>query len=423
MKLFSSIKHQVLTLLVSLTFGLTILYFSLAITAAFIVEDMLINNLLSQQAKHVEDYYQGSGKLPENKFSFIQAYKDSGQLPANIKQSLISPSADNELFTNDENHFHYKKLQLGNDKPGYLIAEVSDLLVVTNNPIIFTMFLVGLFITLSLAVYLSFKFSKRIVNPVISLANTVKTKQLHNEKQSLTNSEQGIELKYELGFLAQTIDETFAKLTTSFQREKDFTTDVSHELRTPLTVLKNALTLISQRGFKPNDLVALNKVSKQMDNTVTVLLGLARAESLSKERCNVKMMVEQALLASISSDNASDNELNLELLINEKCQVIANPTLFLLLLRNLLDNATEHASSKKLVIREEIRDSDNYLVFENATSEELPPNIVSSGVKGDHSQGVGQGLYLITRIVECFGWQYQLQQIDHTFSFAIKLNT
>ena len=406
MKIISSIKHQTLALLVGLTTGLTLLYLASTVVIAFIVEDELINNLLKTQASYNENQYQKTGQLPLSNLQFIKTYEDASLLPAWAKDSILNVTQDNEIFTNDEKHYHYIPLRLTEDKTGYLLAEVSDLLVVTNHPKIFQIFLISLFITLGLAVYLSLKFSTRIVKPVILLADTVKSKQLLGEDKPFP------QLEYELGYLSNALEETFKELTLMFEREKAFTTDVGHELRTPLTVFNNALTLIEQRGFKDNDLAQLNKVSKQMDNTVSVLLALARSESLEKEPCNVKMILEQIILSNLS---ATQDSLQVKLEISEGFQVNANPTLFHLMLRNLLDNAREHASSKALIIREQ----NNSLIFENAAQELLPNDIILQGNKSKASHGVGQGLYLVTRIVECFDWQYQLQQVNNTFSFAI----
>jgi sensor histidine kinase regulating citrate/malate metabolism len=47
--------------------------------------------------------------------------------------------------------------------------------------------------------------------------------------------------------------------------------------------------------------------------------------------------------------------------------------------------------------------------------------ITSKGVKGSKSKGIGQGLYLVTRIAEAMGFTIHFSQQDSTFSVQISL--
>src|SRR6185437_15153238 len=51
----------------------------------------------------------------------------------------------------------------------------------------------------------------------------------------------------ELGSLAQTLNDTFDRLETAFQRQVRFTADASHELRTPLSVIHSHTELALNR--------------------------------------------------------------------------------------------------------------------------------------------------------------------------------
>lgn len=402
-KIISSIKHKSLLLLVSITLGLTTVYLSLAVIVGFVVEDVIISKLLTKHVTYVEQYYQSQGKLPDLDLGFIQLYQDSSALPQDLYENIRQSTGDQEIFTPSKIHYHFRTLDLSTSNKGYIVAEVSDLLVVSQHPSIFAIYFIGLVFSLLLAVYLAHKFSHQIVGPIMLLTKTIKEGKIGKSSNSLPT------FKYEIEYLSSIFQKAFNELEQALEREKNFTTDVGHELRTPLTILKNNTTLIEQRGYKESDLAEMKDVCLQMENTVKVLLSLARAESVDKQECNVKVMLEQAILAQ------SNNELSVTLNVDSQYSLTANPALLALLFNNLIANAFEHAQSQPLSIQQQ----QEALIFENNTQDELPLNAAASGVKSPGSQGVGQGLYLVTRIVESFGWQYQLSQNGRTFSFTI----
>jgi signal transduction histidine kinase len=111
----------------------------------------------------------------------------------------------------------------------------------------------------------------------------------------------------------------------------------------------------------------------------------------------------------------ANNDTNVALNVDSQFTLLANPALLTLLVNNLIGNAIQHAQSHQLTVRQQ----DGSLIFENTIHEPLPKDVIASGVKSQSSQGIGQGLYLVTRIVESFGWRYGLTQSNLTFSFCI----
>ena len=405
-KMISSIKHKSLALLVSLTLGLTALYLGVAVIISFVVEDVILSKLLQKHVYYAEQQYQTTGKLPDLNLGFIHLYENHSSLPHDLYESIKQSSGDQEIFAPDNTHYHFQTLDLGNQQKGFIIAEVSDLLVVSKNPSIFILFFICLILALLLAIYLAHKFSKQIVNPIILLTQAIKSGQISKRSNSLPTFE------YELGYLSNTFQKAFNDLEQALEREKNFTTDVGHELRTPLTILKNHSALIEQRGYKESDLTEMISVGLQMENTVSVLLALARAESIEKQSCNLKMILEQAIL---THGNNNTNNMNVTLDVDSQLSLMANPALLSLLVNNLIANAIQHAESHQLTIRQQHES----LIFENFIHQPSSKDLLAAGVKSQSSQGVGQGLYLVTRIVESFGWRYDLTQINNTFSFSI----
>ena len=384
------------------TLGLNLIYFCFAIISAFAVEDELITRLLNQEASKVELHQHKTGELIQPNMSFAKSYQDFEALPVFAQRALKQGITDNEIFTPEKDHYHIIELALADGQVGYLMAEVSILLVVTNTPYIFELFLVGLIFTLIISFILAIKMASWTVKPVMAMVGAIE------QKQPLP------QLKFELGYLSKAMQTSFDDLSDSLQREKDFTRDVSHELRTPLTVLNNTITLAKQRGLQESDLEHLRIAGEQMLHTVEVLLALARAEQIERQSCLLKPLVEQVGMSCALAHNV---ELGLNLVMEDDFQVQANASLLNLLLTNMINNAIVHSSDQQLTIQ---ADSTS-LIFHNFSEHQVSEEVVMPGVKGAQSQGIGQGLYLVTRIIESLGWKYQLHRAEKQFMLTISL--
>lgn len=90
----------------------------------------------------------------------------------------------------------------------------------------------------------------------------------------------------EIYTLAETFNDMLARLQTSFENEKQFTSDASHELRTPLAVIKAECEYaLSDNASEEDMLEALSSIDEQTDKMtklVTALLTLSRTEQGDK---------------------------------------------------------------------------------------------------------------------------------------------
>lgn len=404
----NSIKQQTLILLVSLTVGLAVVFSSLAVVTAFIVEDRVLSNLLDEQTALAEEYYHRNGELPALNSNSLQIFISLESVPDWARQRVAREQLYGEIFTPDGTHYHYKKFNLGNNTgyTGVVIAEVSQLLAVTNQPRVFLLFFLVFLLALAASIFMATRFSQKIVEPVLALTNAIKRNEDPANDISLPK------LDFELGYLADALKNSFEKLHLLLEREKAFTADVSHELRTPLTVLKNSCTLIGQRGFTDSDFHAIKNAFEQMEHIIDVLLALARAESVGLQPCYVAIILEQAIMRC---EPLSREDFQLHLNVPSNIVLNANPRLLQLLFSNLLRNAAEHSSEPQLTISAEAGN----LVFENSRNQEPINECTHPGSKGANSQGIGQGLYLVSRIMERFGWQLDVQTVENKFRVII----
>lgn len=407
MKHSSSIRQQTFVLLLGLTLGLTLVFSVLALLAAFVVEDLVLDNWLKEQAVYLEHYFAKQGRLPELSFQFIQVFTASEVLPAWMQAAVLSEPLAGEIFTDNETHYHYRQLNFGQGS-GYLLAEVSTLLVVTQQTEIFSIFFAVFIAALLVAVGLAVQFSRRIVSPVVALSDAVKTNPVNNFQKYLPD------LPRELAYLADRLQSSFDNMNELLKREKEFSTNVSHELRTPLTLLKNTTTLIAQRGLTESDLAIASRACEQMERTVDVLFSLARANSLPLEPCRLDWILESAVMQC----QPWLARFQLHLQLPRSLTLLANAHLMELLFINLLRNAAEHASEPLLSITE----NEGTLIFENKVNHLPSLDITLSGARNKSSQGLGQGLYLVSRIASQFFWDFSVVINNEQFKVVIKLS-
>ncbi|MBZ9612124.1 sensor histidine kinase [Rheinheimera maricola] len=218
----------------------------------------------------------------------------------------------------------------------------------------------------------------------------------------------------EIGYLGQTIQHTVAQLQAALARETDFTRDISHELRTPATVLKMVLSrLSSSQAPDEQTLTQLKQAALQMEQTINVLLALARAESMQLQPLCLLEEIEHCLVNNPRLMRQS--ELQLQLQVAADYRISANKNLLHILLHNIIDNALIHGSARQI----EISLVGDTLTIANPMADDCPTDLLIPGVKSDTSSGIGQGLHIVNRICQRNQWQLTSRQQQNWFYLSI----
>jgi len=159
----------------------------------------------------------------------------------------------------------------------------------------------------------------------------------------------------ELGQLAVTFNETFARLERSFDQLGRFTADASHELRTPLTALRSIgeVSLASPRtATQYRDVIgSMLEEVERLTRLVESLLNLSRADAghivLHPERFDLVELAREVLahLGVLAEDRYQT------LLIEAAApvEVTADRVVIRQALVNLVDNAIKHSPDKTVV--------------------------------------------------------------------------
>ena len=185
--------------------------------------------------------------------------------------------------------------------------------------------------------------SKRIVRPIEDISNTARSISGSNLARRIAVTD----TTSELGSLAHTLNETFARLETAFDRQVRFTADASHELRTPLSVIHSHAELALAKPRTPPEyrqtIETTLKAARRMRLLVESLLTLARSDArqlhLKFERFNLQQVAEEcvAQLAPRAQEKKVVIETQLRPLVIESDRLHVSQ-----LLTNLLGNAIQY---------------------------------------------------------------------------------
>ncbi len=154
-------------------------------------------------------------------------------------------------------------------------------------------------VTLVMAGILGYFLVSRMLEPVQEITRSAKEIEEKNLSRRLP-----VVTRDELGELASTLNQTFARLEAAFVREREFTADASHELRTPLAIAQGEATLaLKEKRSRDQYQKALESISDQISRASTLinrLLFLARSDD------RLELVVSRVNLESLLTEAAAD---------------------------------------------------------------------------------------------------------------------
>ena len=203
-----------------------------------------------------------------------------------------------------------------------------------------TMFLVLLIacpLLIALALLVGYSITRRAFLPIEEIRRTAETIGAGGDLSARISTER---TQGEIRQLAETFNEMFERLETSFEHERQFTSDASHELRTPVAVitsqaeyalLPDATTEEQREGLE----VILEQAGK-MSALISQLLLLARADNGTQQLSMTP--TDLSLLAEEAAEQCRGSALE----IQPDVIVEGDPESLSRALRNLLENAIQY---------------------------------------------------------------------------------
>jgi heavy metal sensor kinase len=210
---------------------------------------------------------------------------------------------------------------------------------------ILVVLVLGLPVVVVLAGAGGYVLARRALTPIDQLASEARriTADRLHERVSVPNQHD------EIGRLAAVINQTFARLESSFDQLRRFTADASHELRTPLSVIRG----IGEAGLGETRTAAeykeaMGSMLEEVDRLTTLvdtLLRLSRADAGTVRLARSPTDVGQLTRDAVSSLGilAEEREQRVTIDAAEGISVIADRLVLREAITNVVDNAIKYS--------------------------------------------------------------------------------
>ncbi|QBY05440.1 HAMP domain-containing histidine kinase [Thalassotalea sp. HSM 43] len=389
--IFSQIRTRIVAYFIAMALFISVLFAALGLLFSYYIEDAMFSQLLNDEMAQVQTQIE-QGQQPDTNLSFVRFYQHAEQLPKSVKDTLAEEPNRHEFYAEDGKHYHLKR-----SEQGYLLAEVSEYLIVrkikgnmAKTTLIF-MFIISLFVA-----FLSWSLAKRLIKPIDNLMQVISSV----KGQELPENFSKPFAKDEIGVFARELERAMQRVRQFIEREQHFTRDVSHELRTPIAISQGALTLLNDTPLSAEQQQLSGRIGDaqlQMQQCIEGLLALARETEFSEEPVTLMPLIESCVVEHHQLLEQKDIELSLQ--VNDTAQVKSNKQALKIIISNLIGNAFNHCQQGGI----NIDFTNNCLTIADSgpgIDRELLPKIFQSGVKGRGSEGFGIGLSLVKRLCE-----------------------
>ena len=379
-------------LVTSLLFGLASFFFLYAI------EDRMFADSLTEEVDRQQRAWEQRGAFDPPLRGHTSLYRPGEHLPADLQSQFDWAASQREYFGEADRHYHVERFNLpGAAGEALAVAEVSRFLVVRpRRTLILTLLAVMTVCVALFAGAVGYLLARRSVGPLTRLA------------QSVTSGQPGVPAidpdeypRNEIGLLATSLSQSFARIRSFVEREQAFTRDASHELRTPLAVIRSGAELASSGSEVPPRLrpllARIIEAARDAEGTLDLLLALARdsAEAADGAAAPVLPLIEKAILDSSSRYDQQD--IRVLVTVDPSLKIAMPQPATQLILNNLVGNAYQHAAGCELRISAgidwiEIADTGPGLVDSIDPFEPFSKRSVS--------RGSGLGLNIVKRLSE-----------------------
>jgi signal transduction histidine kinase len=408
--MIKGLKRDFLLLLALFT-GLLLSLFSIALftTSYFIEEEVAIQRVLLE-AKSLKLKYEENIELTTSHPNF-KFYLGKDSLPEKFKEPILNASVGDVIVEVNEQTFYFYHFFIALEQEAYIIVDKEgfQFFEKLSKEILFIFYLI-IPLTLVSVIYIWWLLARKIVKPLITLTNAIQVGTMedpHIPKHILNYDN-------EVGILARRLNSAYQALLLAISREKEFTRDVSHELRTPVSVIMNELLLCEGKDINKTSQSLLKEQVNIINNRIDVLFALARAESVEKQYVSMLTVIEDAILSIYKLLESSNFKIEVD--VAPQVKLFTNENLLSLMISNLIENAVKYASDNQMVIKGSAR----HITLSNRTSRLVNDEILNRCVT--QGEGLGQGLYLIKRIVESLNGKIDVEVNNGEFKLDIRFN-
>jgi len=274
--------------------------------------------------------------------------------------------------------------------------------------------------------------ARRALSPIDHLAGEARriTAERLDERLSVPNEHD------EIGRLAAVINDTFARLESSFDQLRRFTADASHELRTPLSVIRGiGEHALRETRTPPEYKDAMGSMLEEVDRLtrlVDTLLKLSRGDAGTIRLAHDVLDLGDLTREVVSSLGilAEERQQRLQVVAAENVRVSADRLVLRDAITNVVDNAIKYGPSRSTIgVRVEGDDHQATLTVTDAgpgIPAEHRERIFDRFYRVDEGRsrdmgGTGLGLAIAKWAVEANGGQISLETVTTGSVFRITL--
>ena len=285
---------------------------------------------------------------------------------------------------------------------------------------------------LAAAIWIGRRIAVRGLRPLSDISQTVRlTRSTH------LSSRVAIEhMPAEVQELAATFNDMLDRLSGSFERLSQFSSDIAHELRTPVNNLRGEIDLALSRRRTPEEYVdllgSLSEECEHLTRLIDSLLFLARAEqpAMQIHREDLDIGRELGLVCEFYEPAAADEGVRLSVKVPSGLSFPLDRTLFQRAVGNLVQNAVAHTPRDGEVLVEATDGNDQLVVSVTDTgagiAEEHLPRLFDRFYRADPARtrnrgGAGLGLAIVQSIARLHGGKAQIaSQVGRGTSVTLK---
>lgn len=274
--------------------------------------------------------------------------------------------------------------------------------------------------------------ARRALSPIDHLAGEARriTAERLHERLSVPNE------KDEIGRLAAVINDTFARLESSFDQLRRFTADASHELRTPLSVIRGiGENVLRETRTAPEYKDAMGSMLEEVDRLtrlVDTLLKLSRGDAGTIRLAHDVLDLGELAREVVSSLGilAEERQQRLQVVVAENVRVSADRLVLRDAITNVVDNAIKYGPPQSTIDVRVDGDAHRATVTVTDAGPGIPAEhrarIFDRFYRVDEGRsrdlgGAGLGLAIAKWAVEANGGQISLEAVSTGSVFRITL--
>ncbi len=279
MKKLATLKTRIVYFFCGYLAILLMLYSGALFGMLHMSEDQVFKRQVKDIANIVERNLEESGELPNHLPKYITAYEGLSNVPSELKGYIAGLRSGYHEIDGDGFDYHISIVDIPTrDRILYVFYDVASIETTDRFEMLILLGLTSAgLIVLAIGWSLAKSVSKRILNPIVKLAQEV---------QSLSPDDLTTRLHYnstkdEVGTLVNTINRLLESVSDFTTREREFTAHASHELRTPVTVIKGAVEIIKSRSNEKTTVIQqplsrIGRAVSEMEKLIETFLLLAR---------------------------------------------------------------------------------------------------------------------------------------------------